>query len=104
MVLVARTDARGLAAVQAAMHDRADRGLAVDVLGLVLMADAPARLPKGLRDLIRVVSGGVPSVWCLPFVEAWRMGETPTRRNSPSDAALLRDELQALLAKRQEEQ
>ena len=40
--------------------------------GLALVPDVPGRLPKELRDLIQVVSGGVPRTWTLPWVDAWR--------------------------------
>ncbi|WP_454173552.1 DUF6668 family protein [Microbacterium maritypicum] len=51
-VLVARGDARGLRAAQDAMRQWA-AGLvpSVEVLGLVVMADAPGRVPRSLRDL-----------------------------------------------------
>jgi hypothetical protein len=104
VVLVARTDARGLTATQAAMREVGERDLAVDLFGLVLMGDSPGRLPRALRDLKEMVIGGVPRCWTLPFVEAWRLGETPTRRNSPREAGQLRDDLRALLSARQEEQ
>ncbi len=69
VVLVARTDARGLRATQAALRELHERVLDVELAGLVLMADAPRRLPRALRDLRRVVCGGVPRVWCVPWVE-----------------------------------
>ncbi len=95
VVLVARTDWRGLRATQVAMGDWQSRGLSVEVLGLVLMADAPGRLPRGLRDLQRVVSGGVPRVWSFPWVECWRAGEVPSRANSPSEAERLLADLRS---------
>jgi hypothetical protein len=93
VVLVARTDARGLRAAQSAMRDWQTRGLNLQLLGLVLMADAPTRLPRALRDLRRVVSGGVPRVWWLPWVESWRVGEVPSRANSPREAERLLEDL-----------
>jgi hypothetical protein len=93
VVLVARTDARGLRAAQSAMRDWQTRGLNLRLLGLVLMADAPTRLPRALRDLQRVVSGGVPRVWSLPWVESWRVGEVPSRANSPREAERLLEDL-----------
>jgi hypothetical protein len=102
VVLVARTHARGLAAVRSAMGDCGRRALPVAVLGLVLMADAPGGLPRGLRDLKRLVSGGVPRAWTLPFVDAWRLGQAPKRSNSPKEAARLRDELRSALAQTEE--
>jgi hypothetical protein len=95
VVLVARTDARGLRAAQSAMRDWQTRGLNLRLLGLVLMADAPTRLPRALRDLQRVVSGGVPRVWSLPWVESWRVGEVPSRANSPTESERLLADLRS---------
>ena len=97
-VLVARGDARGLRAAQDAMRQWA-AGLvpSVEVLGLVVMADAPGRVPRSLRDLLQVVSGGVPRTWTVPWVEAWRVGEPPALASSPREVQRLVDELTALL-------
>jgi len=97
-VIVARSNAAGLRAAQAAMRQWA-AGLvpAVDVLGLVVLADAPGRLPRPLRDLLQVVSGGVPRTWSVPWVESWRVGEPPALTNAPRDAQRLVDELHAIL-------
>ena len=98
VVLVARTNAHGLRAAQAAATQWA-AGLVphVEVVGLVLMADAPGRLPKPLRDLAQVVGGGVPRVWTVPWIEALRLGESLTLADLPRDARRLVDELTALL-------
>ncbi|WP_206477538.1 DUF6668 family protein [Microbacterium sp. KRD172] len=97
-VLVARGDARGLRAAQDAMRQWA-AGLvpSVEVLGLVVMADAPGRVPRSLRDLLQVVSGGVPRTWSVPWVEAWRVGEPPALSSSPREVQRLVDELTAIL-------
>jgi hypothetical protein len=96
VVLVARTDARGLRAVQSAMRDWQTRALNVRLLGLVLMADAPTRSPRALRDLQKVVSGGVPRVWSFPWVESWRAGGVPSRSNSPRQAQRLLADLRSV--------
>lgn len=85
VVLVARTSASGLLAARtAATQWAAGDTPAVALLGLVLMPDAPGRLPKPLRDLAEHVAGGVPRCWHLPWVEQWRTGDTagprPTAR------------------------
>ena len=97
VVLVARTDARGLRAVQRAMREHLESRVPVEVVGLVLMADAPGRLPRVLRDLAGVVGGTVPRVWSLPWVEAWRAGEVPSPANSPKEADRLAAELRVAL-------
>jgi hypothetical protein len=100
VVLVARTDARGLRAVQSAMRDWQSRKLRLQLLGLVLMADAPTRLPRAVRDLQRVVSGGVPHVWTLPWVESWRAGEVPSRANAPRETERLLEDLRCAVPMR----
>lgn len=84
VVLVARTNAAGLLAARSAATQWA-AGLAPEVklVGLVLIADAPGRLPKPLRDLARVVAGGVPRRWTVPWIEPWRLGEPLSLPDSP---------------------
>lgn len=88
VVLVARTHARGLLAVQAALRDLSLRRIAVRLLGVVLIADAPGRLPRPLRELAdrAVATELVPCAWSFPFVSEWREGETPSCANSPKQA------------------
>src|SRR5690625_7783755 len=73
--------AHGLLATQTAATKWASGAVDVDLLGLVLVADAPGRLSRPLRDLARLVSGGLPRVWNLPWIEAWRLGEPPSLRS-----------------------
>lgn len=77
-VVVARTHVRGLLAARTALTQWAGSGVgrSVRLLGVVLVADAPGRLPGSLRDLSRLVAGGAPRVWNVPWVEQWRIGET----------------------------
>lgn len=98
VVLVARTNMRGLRAAQAAATQWA-AGLVphVEVLGLVLVADAPGRLPRPLRDFAQLVSGGVPRTWTVPWVEAWRLGEPPALSAAPRDVRRLVDDLSAVV-------
>jgi len=98
VVLVARTNAHGLRAAQAAATQWA-AGLVphVDLLGLVLIADAPGRIPRPLRDLAQVVSGGVPRTWNVPWIESWRLGEPPALTDAPREVRRLVDELSALV-------
>lgn len=81
VLLCARTHVSGLLAAQAALRQWAGSGAGtVHLLGLVLLADAPGRLPKPLRDLAEVVAGGAPRVWTVPWVQAWRYAEADTPR------------------------
>ncbi|MFJ2561319.1 MULTISPECIES: DUF6668 family protein [unclassified Streptomyces] len=78
VVLVARTHAAGLQQAQLAARQWASGVLpGVELLGLVLVADAPGRLPPALRDLVRLVSGGVPRTWKISWAEDWRQGRPP---------------------------
>lgn len=79
-VLTARTSATGLLAARAALRQWAAGDAPVDLAGLVLLADAPGRLPGPLRDLAALVAGGAPRCWSIPWVEAWRLGEPVVTR------------------------
>lgn len=68
----------------------------VELLGLVLVADAPGRLPKPLRDLMKIISGGYPRTWYVPWVESWRQGDDPTPDASPREVRKLVDDLRIL--------
>lgn len=84
VVLVARSNASGLGAAQRAAIEWASGVLpSVNLLGLVIVADAPGKLPKPLRELAHLVSGGVPDTWHVPWIEAWRLGETPGLEHAP---------------------
>ncbi|MGV9383540.1 DUF6668 family protein [Nonomuraea sp. NPDC003707] len=77
VVVVARSHASGLLAAQDAIQQWASGSLAgVDLLGLAVVADAPGRLPRPIADFITLLSGGVPQLWMLPFVQALRV-DTP---------------------------
>ncbi len=96
VVVVARTHARGLKAAQTAIREWAAGDVEVLLLGLVLVADAPGRLPGGLRRLADLIAGGAPAVWSLPWVETWRVGELPAASNAPKVAGRLLSDLQAM--------
>ena len=78
-VLVARTHAIGLLAAQNAARQWAAAAVpaGVRLLGLVLVADAPGRLPEPLKDLAALVCGGVPRSWMIAYLPALRTGPTP---------------------------
>ena len=98
VVLVARSNADGLQAAQRAATEWASGSLpTINLLGLVIVADAPGKLPKPLRDLAQVVSGGVPNVWQVPWVEAWRLGEPVSFDSSPKDVRALSAAVSALV-------
>jgi hypothetical protein len=91
VVAVVRSHAAGLQAARnfAAMIADAPGWF---VLGLVVVADTPGRLPRDLERLVQLVSGGYPTLWRCPWVEEWRRGEPITPRNVPHPyQQLLRD-------------
>lgn len=77
VLLVARTSTSGLEwARDLARQHASGRAGDVELRGLILVADAPGRLPvrtAGLRDL---VSGAFPRTWRLPWLEEWRLAAT----------------------------
>jgi hypothetical protein len=99
VILVARSNANGLAAAQRAATEWASGSLpSIQLLGLVIVADSHGKLPKPLRDLAQVVSGGVPAVWQVPWVEAWRLGEPVDLDSSPKEVRALAAAASALIA------
>lgn len=99
VLLVARTHAAGLCAAQAAARQWAAGVLpGVRLLGLVAVADAPGKLPKPLRDLLRLISGGVPRVWELPWADSLRLGDPPDRAKLPSAYARLSQDLERIIS------
>ena len=73
-VLLARTNLSGLLAAQAALTQWASPTTRppVQLLGILLLADAPGKPPRPLRDLAALVAGGAPTSWQVPWIEAWR--------------------------------
>ena len=87
VVLVARTNYAGLIAAQRAATEWASNTLddGVQLVGLVLMPDAPGLLPKPLRELEQIIAGGVPRVWTMPWVDAWRLGAPVAGNQLPKE-------------------
>lgn len=77
VVLVCRSNAAGLRAAQLAAIEYTSGALPGSLAGLVILADAPGRLPKVLQDQVRLVTGAVPRTWHLPWVEEWRRSLAP---------------------------
>ncbi|MFJ9538297.1 hypothetical protein ACIRPX_13645 [Streptomyces sp. NPDC101225] len=78
IVLVGRTSARGLRSVSQALGalKEGDAPQGLDLLGVVLVADAPGRLPLTLLRRIRVLRS-VARVHRVPWIQAWRTGGHP---------------------------
>ncbi|MGW4494512.1 hypothetical protein [Streptomyces sp. NPDC004376] len=88
IVLVGRTSAHGMRSVSralGALHEgRAPHGL--ELLAVVLVADAPARLPLGLLRRVRILRSAA-HVHRVPWIPAWRVGAEP--RSMPRQLATL---------------
>ncbi|MFI8087912.1 hypothetical protein ACIF9R_06265 [Streptomyces sp. NPDC086080] len=80
VLFVARTHAAGLdsvvPAVEAFRRGEAPQGL--DLEAVVLVADAPGRLPRPLAHRIRLIDA-VIDVYRVPWVPEWRMGDLSGR-------------------------
>lgn len=80
VIVVARTNMTGLSAAHDAALALASGDITgVNFLGLVLMADAPGRLPKALSEKARLVSGAYRMTWTFPWIEKWRTGLENTK-------------------------
>jgi hypothetical protein len=79
VLLVCRADMRGLTTARNALTQWASGAApTLDLLGLAVLADAPGKTPKALRDFAAIVGGGAPRLWTLPWVEAWRHVDSTT--------------------------
>lgn len=82
VILTCRTNLLGLRSAQEALKQWASGAVpGVRLLGLVMSADAPGKSPRALKDFARLVAGGAPRVWDLPWIEEWRTDPPVT----PSD-------------------
>ncbi|CAB4896644.1 MAG: hypothetical protein F2825_00285 [Actinobacteria bacterium] len=97
-LLVARSSTSGLEATREAAraHAAGDTGLDVTLLGLVLVADAPGRLPPRLRDLADLVAGAFLRVWQVPWLTEWRLGATTEPLPAHPEVTRLITDLRAL--------
>ncbi|GGM81989.1 hypothetical protein GCM10012275_60760 [Longimycelium tulufanense] len=95
VILVCRSNASGCAAASAALRQWGSGGTPlVTILGLVVMADAPGRLPRSLADQLKRISGLVPRMWTVPWVPAWRLAP-PEPATAPAAIRRLGQELQS---------
>ncbi|KAF4410155.1 hypothetical protein CRI70_31805 [Streptomyces sp. Ru87] len=76
VLLVARTHAAGLTALSQwlDLYRRGEHPPGVEILGAVLVADAPGRLPRQLAQRVKVI-GSVVNVHRVPWVPTWRTGK-----------------------------
>jgi hypothetical protein len=94
VLLVARTSTSGLewARDLARQHASGSAG-DVELLGLVLLPDAPGRLPARTHELRDLVSGAFARTWQLPWLEEWRLAATTEPLPAHPDVQRLAAEL-----------
>ena len=76
VLLVGRTHAAGLDAVSHTLDifRRGDAPPGLDLDAIVLVADAPGRLPRQLTQRVKVINS-VIDVYRVPWIPAWRTGD-----------------------------
>lgn len=101
-LLVARSSVSGLEAARDAVraHAAGDTGLDVTLLGLVLIADAPGRLPPRLRELADLVAGAFLRVWQVPWLTEWRLATASEPLPAHPEVTRLITDLRALTGAR----
>lgn len=94
VLLVARTSTSGLEWARDLARQHAS-GLAGDgeLLGLVLIPDAPGRLAARTTGLRELVSGAFARTWHLPWLEEWRLAAATEPLPAPPDMQHLAAEL-----------
>lgn len=91
VVLLGRSNATGLDAVGLFLQQWASREVDdVTVTGVVIVADAPGRTPKSLRERITALRSITPNIYQLPWIEDWRLnpGSPDNRANTIAQNAL----------------
>ncbi|WP_369067076.1 DUF6668 family protein [Kocuria carniphila] len=74
VLLVARRNQRGMAAASKVAREWASGSHSdVELLGLVLIDDAPGKIPRSLQHQAKVLAGAVPRTWILPWIEDLRV-------------------------------
>ncbi|MFE0451132.1 DUF6668 family protein [Streptomyces sp. NPDC058914] len=76
VLLVARTHATGLESALRTLEvfRRGEAPPGLDLDAVVLVADAPGRLPRPLVQRIRLIESAI-DVYRVPWVQAWRLGD-----------------------------
>lgn len=84
VLLVCRADIRGLTTARSALTQwAAGASPEVDLLGLAILADAPGKTPKALRDFTTIVGGEPPGAGPCPGSRPG--GTETTRRQQPAN-------------------
>lgn len=75
IVVCCRSTAAGLRAAQDVGIEWASGALPGQLVGLVVGADAPGRLPHSLRDQLQITSGAFPRYIFVPWQAQWRFAK-----------------------------
>lgn len=94
VVLVCRLSATGTYAAAARVeHLKRHIPLGMQLLGLVGVAASPKRAPKAVLDRWKLISGWVPEVWRVGWVEAYLAVDDPVTVGPHPDMEALRHHL-----------
>lgn len=86
--VVCRSNAAGLHAGSRLLAEAASGQLGdLDVVALVVVADAPSKLSRSLRTRVRELGGTVREVVHVPWIEAWRDNPYTPERAATAAAA-----------------
>jgi hypothetical protein len=98
MLLVARTSTGALERARdlTRAHARGQAGPDVELVGLVLVADAPGRLPARISALADLVSGAFARCWQVPWLTEWRLAAASEPLPVHPEVARLSADLRAL--------
>ncbi len=101
IALVCRSSQRGLSAAQDhARHFRDGELLQrLDLLGVIVSADGPGRVPPPLRRLEKLLSGAVPILGEIPWQPAWRLGPAQPLAEAPAWLSKLQQSLAAAVTR-----
>jgi len=95
VILVCRSNVAGFEAARLAAREWASGSLpGVQLHGLAVVADAPGRLPKPLKQLEEHISGAVPRTWRIGWEERLRVAPpTPELAQGPWKSLALQVQL-----------
>ena len=101
IVLVCRSSQRGLSAAQDHARHFRDGELRqrLDLLGVIVSADGPGRVPPPLRRLEKLLSGAVPILGEIPWQPAWRLGPAQPLAEAPAWLSKLQQALAAAVTR-----
>jgi hypothetical protein len=103
VLLVTRTSTSGLQHAQALVCQHAAVGVEqarARLLGLVLVADAPGRLPARMADLADLLCGAVSHSWQVPWLTEWRLASRDEPLPVHPEVSRLCKDLRALIGAR----